>query len=462
MTGRWQPKAWHELEPTPIDGIEPPHSDDAEALVIEACLAVPGFIDRVSPPLTPEAFYRTGHADIFRSAVAVKQSGPVDAFAVVEHLRGLNLLERAGGARSLATRACFSESEQRAAGSAAVTVWEMANLRRLALHCQQATAAIYSGQIGDQGGKGFAETFEARTFEICRAAVRGSETTTAREGFQQALREILGSGATESVSSGFRSYDAAVGQLPMGEYTFLGAATGQGKTAFGLNLAINVALRGFGALYVSTEMKAKDLMLRAACAFSDIPVLTVRKKALTDAQRGRLVAAAEKFKTIPIDVDDNFGQSLASIRSQVRRTTAKFAKAGTPLRLVVVDYIQDLALPPNKTATTERLLCDLSRGLKDLAVQNGVHVIALSQLNDNANMRKDKEKAPELGDIKGAKGMAFPAEVVGFLHRKRGADGKYMARGPVDIWIRKARYAPPDPIHMTFDAALGRFEDSEE
>ena len=459
----WPPPAWHEMAPVPVDGIEPPHNDDAEERVIEACIAVPGFIDRVAPPLTPEAFYRPGPETIFRGCLAVRQNGTVDELSLIEWLRGRSLLEKAGGAKRCAARANLSEYDQRSAAAAAVRVFELAHARHLALHAQQVVAAVYTQQWGDGGVKGFAESVEARTFELCRAAVRGSETTSAREGFAQFLRDALAQTPSATVSSGFRAYDDAVGEMPMGEYTVVGAATGQGKTAWGLNVAVNVALRGHGVLFVSTEMLARDLMMRAACAFADVPAIAIRRRNLTPLQQQRIIGAAERFRELPIHIDDNFGQTMASIRSQVRRTISALAKQQKKLALVVVDYLQDVkGAPASKTFSEEQRLRDLSRDLADLARVNSVHVLALSQLNDNANMRTGKgAQKPDLPDLKGSKAISFPAQVVAFLHREK-VDGKYLGRGPAELWIRKARFASAEPIDLTFDAVLGRFENAEE
>lgn len=457
--GPYRP-AWHEIQPIPVDGIVAPSDPDAERRTIHAMISVPGFVERVHPPLEHSHFFSGANREIARGCIAVNQDGAVDAVNLIEWLKAEGKLEQVGGPRAVLGPASLSETEQREAVSAARIVWDLANRRDLALHCQQTVAAIYGNQIA--ATKPFLETFEQKAFEICRRSVRGSDTTTAREGFEQFLKSVIDPSKHEAISSGFPSYDAAVADMPLGEYTIIGAATGQGKTSWGLNVAGNVALRGDGVLYISTEMKAKDLMMLAGCAMANTPSIAVRRKNLTPMQQSRLIAAAARFKTLPIVIDDNFGQSLATIRSQARRAIAGFERVGKKLRLIVVDYFQDLKLPTlAKFATTEQQLLELSRGLKDLAVQTNTHVMALSQLNDNAKLRTAGERKPEMSDLKGAKGISFAAEVVAFLHREKNKEGKYEARQDVEIWVRKARFAPTDPVILTWDAAMSRFEEKE-
>lgn len=409
--------SWFDAQPRSVEGIAPPSDADAEQRVKVAMLVVPGFIDRVCPPLTAEHFYSEANRRTVESILAVHaRDGEVDVIRVVEHLREMDRLGQVGGARALDTPAKLSDIEQREAVSAARAVWSCFHGRALALHCQQAQAALY------HGGVEFAELvagIEQRTYDLCRAASRANEASHVADSLKPVIAALDSDQNPTTIPSGLTTYDQAIDEMRLGEYSIVAAGTGIGKTSFALGVMVAAAKRKHGGLYVSTEMKQQQLLHRMLSAEAQQPVRLLRRpKDMTAEHRVRFKAAGDRLRKLPIHIDAeplDRGKTIASIRAQARRLVGLMERAGTPLRLIVVDYIQDLQLPTGRNTSEWQLLRDASTALNALAVELNVHVMALSQLTISDKAPKDY--LPNLGDLAGSKAISRPASVVTILVR---------------------------------------------
>lgn len=455
-------RAWFEAAPIPIDGVPPPHDLEHERLVLRAALTLPGFLDRVSDHVTAPHFYAEPHRSIWEAIVesGVSDTG-IDALDLVARLRAHGTLERVGGSEAVCELAekTLSLAEQRRAIEAARDVWLTAQQRALALTMQQSLAAIYSRSIPSWGE--YVAELETRIYALARTGKSASSSVEMVDGVKAFFKDAM-SKEENTLCGLVKAYDESLGLPRVGEYTLVGAHTGHGKTTFAVQFAVYNSLRGNGVLYVSTaDLKAPDLCGKVACAMAGVPYSLVRNKRAQGHHYAKVAGCIERISKLPIRWDDAHGQSLSAIRAAVRRAVADFEKRGTPLRLVVIDYLQAAGHKQQGSRDTEeQSLVKFSGNLHDIATEAKVHVLATSQLLPRRKSKDDLDHRPDIHDLKGAKAISFPAENVAFLNRIKTKEGKYEARGDAEIVVRKQRWGDgSEVVPVVFDASLGRFED---
>lgn len=405
----------------------------------------------IAETLSPEKFGDSRLAAVFAAVVELDAAGKIaDAVAV------RSAMGRRGGrgveAREmdlLVASAIMPTSERLKQWAALVNdAWKR---RQIVARGEAIARAARTGTVD--------EAIAAADSVSSLANERESATIAAMPALTSACKDIFGPKVDRGVSSGIRAYDTIVGPMRGGFYTILGAFTGDGKTAWGLTLAGNVAANGGGVLYASTEMPADQLMLRLACSRSRISASRIL--------RGDQQAAAElagviaKFKDMPLEFLRTVGMTPVELDQSVRRVKADMAARGVKLRLVVADYIQEMTWPSQRgvTMTEEQRIRAVSSALNDIAKAHGVHLLALAQTQPVNEKSDGSDGRPDIRHLAGCRaGMARPAETVTFVHRKK-VDGQYPKRGPADIVVRKSRWGARGDVPVLFDGPLMRFED---
>jgi len=454
---------WTEREPIPVEGVAPPHDPKAEALVVEASVGLPGFLERVSPPLTHEHFYMGPLRAAFEAIVEVtRERGVADALSVMEWLKPRNAV-LPGVTSSLVSRPEWVAHEVTQATSAARIVYELAQERSLALHCQQALAAIYTKTIENR--RTFFETFETRSQEIVRSATRSAETIGAKESFERAVRGVHARTEDVGISSGIREYDRIAGLLRPGQLSIIGAPTGNGKTSWGLGVAGAVASRGGGVLYAAVaDMQAEELALKLGCSFAEISARKLFDGVASAEDHSKLLFVKSRMDRLPLEFFIGHGRSVQEVETELRRTKSKQGDKGVRTRLLVVDYVQRLTyLSPSRSWNEEHTLYQISEYLKGMATRYDVHVLGLVQTKKAAPTKKgETPPKPTTEDIERCKSIAKPAEIVGFINRFRDDHGKFPPRGRAEMVLDKARWRGASDVPLIFDARYGRFEDDPE
>lgn len=417
-------------------------------------------LDWVLGFLKPEHFYSEAHRRIFEACVDLRsRNQPVDSTQVATWLKDRDRLQQVGGVKYVAE--LLSAAPSLAAANAAAyarTVHEKWRVRQAILVCQRVAAQGYL-DYGD--AQRFIDGAEHEIYKLGRATLDGS-VTTATDGMRTALREIFDPKADMGPSSGLAAYDESLGFLRPGEYSVLGGSTGNGKTAMGLTLAGNVALRGDGVLYVAcADMKAPQLMLRLLCSWAGVWSSKARRKQISGHEMGAIQRAAEKFDKLPLRIDDAHGQTIQEIDSCVRREAIAIQRDyGARLRLVVIDYIQACGYQgANARQSEESVIKAVSKHAHEIAVKHAVHVIGLVQTWPiPPNAKEGGDGKPDLQHIKACKAIAHEAENVAFIHRLK-ENGKYPMRGRAELVIRKSRWGGVEDVPLMFDGPLARFED---
>ncbi|EYF01877.1 replicative DNA helicase [Chondromyces apiculatus] len=456
-----------------VAGRVPPHDLQAEAAVLSAILLDGAALDRVLEILKPEHFYSDANGRIYEAAQELAQAGtPIDVVTVSSWLRDRERLQQIGGAGYLAMLADATPAVTHVAAHANV-VREKWRLRQVIATCQRVAAEGY-GDVGDV--KAFVDGAEQSLYELARAAKRSS-TQTVATALQTAFDKIVAAAergdVITGVATGFRKFDALTAGQHDGELTVVAARPGMGKTSFVLNLAVNVASPeegskrpAQGVAVFSLEMPGDQLAQRMVCSEGRVDVARARQGLLQPPDWRRLTEAATYLSALPLWIDDDPSLGLLELRAKVRRIQAEYNRPptaedpGRRLALVVVDYLQ-LMVARAGAANREQEISEISRGLKRLAKELGVPVIALSQLSRAVESRADKR--PLLSDLRESGAIEQDADTVVFIYRDEYYNAETTtAQGIAELIVAKQRNGPTGRLLLRFAASCTRFFDCQE
>jgi replicative DNA helicase len=258
------------------------------------------------------------------------------------------------------------------------------------------------------------------------------------------------------IPSGFGSLDNLTAGFQPKELTILGARPSIGKTAVAGNIAVHVAMSGRTVAFFSLEMPSKALIDRMCCALGQVDLQAHRHGRLSEVQKHYYLRALAEIIDVPLYIDDQPGQTAASIEAKAARL-----QASNGLDLVVVDYLGLMAAERKGMENREQVVAAISRAMKGLAKRLNVPVILLSQLNRELYKRVDKR--PILSDLRESGAIEQDADMVLFLHREEyynREDPSLAGKG--ELIIAKARNGPLGTVHLHYDARTCRFESERE
>jgi replicative DNA helicase len=405
--------------------------------------------------LRPESFYREGHREIYRAMEKLSLRGePVDLVTLSEELRRSAKLEAAGGMAYLVGLAEQTPTAAYAEHYAKI-VLEKATLRRLITAAGEVARSAYEQAapvevILDQAG--------AKILEI--AAREGAEAFAAmRELVHLTFEEIQlrydHEAPDTGLRTGFRELDEVLGGLEAGTLMIIAARPSMGKTAFALTIAQHVALRQQVPVAIfSLEMPAKQLVTRMLCSEARVDMNRLRQGHITDRDYQRLVEIASRMSEAPIFIDDAASLTVLELRGRARRLMAQ-----QPVGLIIIDYLQLMAGGTNAGGGENRQqeIATISRGLKGLARELGIPVIALSQLSRAVEARPNKR--PMLSDLRESGSIEQDADIVTFIYRDDYYNPNTDKAGVAEIIIGKQRNGPTGSVELQFHAAHVRFND---
>jgi replicative DNA helicase len=432
----------------------PPHNLDAEQCILGAILVDNDAMPLVLESMTGEDFYRSAHQKIFENMVRLYQTNePIDLITLTNRLNRNGGVQSVGGAAYLASlvdvpltlgnvehyvRILKDKSVLRALISA--TAGAMNNCYEDVLESDeilgQAEEAIF--RISDSRMK----TAAVPISEVLQNNIEVIEEQFNRGGFVNGL------------SSGFKDLDNLTTGFKPQELIIIAGRPGMGKTAFALNIASHIAsTKAAPVLVFSLEMSKQQLGIRLLCAEARVDSQTLRKGFLIQKQVEELVETKEKLGNIPIFIDDTRTISVLEMRAKARRIKMEHG-----LGLVILDYLQ-LMQGRKGAESREIAVAEISRGLRALAQEMEVPVVALSQLNRELMKREDKR--PRLSDLRESGSIEQDADLVIFIHREDAFKNKKnrVPDGVAEIIIAKQRNGPIDTIKLAFLKEYTRFED---
>jgi replicative DNA helicase len=430
----------------------PPQSLEAERAVLGAMLLESRAVAKAIEILDESCFYRPAHRQIFRALIGLweRKEDAIDGVAVAEELRRMGSFDAVGGA---ATLAGLLNSVATAANVEyhAQIVKEKAILRRLIEVATEIAAQAYQ-----------AEESPADLLDRAERAMFAIADTRIRKGFVR-VRELVTPAIKRieklyeekkpvtGVSTGFTDLDHMTSGFQNGDLIILAGRPSMGKTSLALNMASHVALRtGMGVGVFSLEMSMEQLLLRILCSEARIGAHRVRTGYLRDKEWPLLIAAAGQLMEAPIYIDDTPAMSVLEMRAKARRL-----KAETNLGLIVVDYLQ-LMSGGGRVESRQQEISEISRGLKALAKELKVPVLALSQLSRAVEARS--EHRPMLSDLRESGAIEQDADIVCFVYREEHYKRTDDNEGIGEVIIGKQRNGPVGVVKVYFNAEYTRFE----
>ncbi|CAN5382435.1 replicative DNA helicase [soil metagenome] len=466
--------------PPVIEGRVPPHDLDAEAAVLSAVMLDPSALDKILEFLKPDHFYSEAHRRIFEACVELRTVGqPVDVVQVGTYLKNRDRIAQIGGMAYLSEilNAAPAVSNVAAYGR---TIHEKFRVRQLIATCQRVSA---EGYLDYGEAQAFIDTAEQSIYQLARTPESSSVERlldVMKKSFK-ALTEAMQRGdRITGTATGFERYDRRTAGLYPGDFSIVAARPGMGKTSFVLNVATNVASpkgresatdptqrwedQGVGVAVFSLEMPREQIANRMVCSEGKVDVGKLRQGFLSPQDWSRLTQAASYLGSLPIWIDDSSSLSILELRAKVRRLQAEYDRTddtGRKVRrigLVVVDYLQ-LMKGREGAQSREQEISEISRGLKALAKELYLPVIALSQLNRAVETRSDKSKRPQLSDLRESGAIEQDADNIVFIYR----DDYYNKEAPTEpnvaeLIIAKQRNGPTGTAKVRFDREYTRFD----
>jgi replicative DNA helicase len=257
--------------------------------------------------------------------------------------------------------------------------------------------------------------------------------------------------------TGFKHLDWYTSGLHPGDLVICAGRPGMGKTAFALNVALNACrARQSPVIVFSLEMPKEQLARRLLCAEAGVDGSRLRSGRLTRDDWAPLTRAAGELSELPLWMDDTPGLTLMELRAKARRL-----KSDKGLELVVIDYLQ-LMRSGTKTDNREQEISEISRSLKGLAKELRLPVIALSQLNRGVESRGNKDKRPQLSDLRESGAIEQDADTIMFIYRDEVYNPESTEKGIAEIIIGKQRAGPTGTVRCAFRREFTRFENLEE
>lgn len=441
---------------------------NAEAAVLSAVLIEPSVLPEVGAILQPVSFYADANRRIFEAMIDIESRGePVDVVAVASFLRGVGRLDQIGGTPYLAQIADATPAVANVA-SHALIVREKWRLREVISKCQKfATQGYTTNNV-----QLFIEDAERELSALARLA-DASETERIREIIRRAIQTITESeqrgGSITGLATGFSRLDRQCSGLHAGELYIVAARPGMGKTSFVLGIARNVARSemialaeggdaGAGVLFCSLEMPKEQLGARLLSSEARVELADIRSGKIGFGCWPKLTDAAADLAKLPLWIDDEAAMSLAQVRAKIGRVRAE--NGGRRLSLVVIDYLQ-LMRGSGDAGNREQEISGLSRGLKALAKQEGIPIIALSQLNRAVEARSTKDKRPQLSDLRESGAIEQDADAVLFIYRDEYYFKESEAKGIAEIILAKQRNGPTGTVLTKFSGEYTRFDNLE-
>jgi replicative DNA helicase len=442
------------LEVTPSALKVPPHSIEAEQSVLGGLMLENPAWDRIADLIVEADFYRREHQRIFRAITALAdESRPFDVVTISEWLENRDELEKVGGLAYLGELAKNTPSAANISSYAGI-VRERAVLRGLIAVGSAITESAFNTE--GRSAADLMDHAEQRVFEIAeRGARAGGGFAPVREVLVNVMDRIdtlyHSEASLTGVSTGFNDLDSKTSGLQPSDLIIVAGRPSMGKTAFAMNVVEQAAIKEKLAVAVfSMEMPAEQLTMRMLSSLGRIDQHKVRTGKLADDDWPRLTSALELLNATEIYIDDTPAMTPTELRARCRRL-----KREKNLGLVVVDYLQLMEVPGSKeNRATE--ISEISRGLKALAKEIRVPLVALSQLNRSLEQRQDKR--PVMSDLRESGAIEQDADLILFIYRDEVYNEDSKQKGKAEIIIGKQRNGPIGKVTLTFLGQHTRFE----
>lgn len=430
----------------------PPQSLDAEKSLLGAVLIDDNVLADVSDKLKPMDFYDNRHEIIFASMMRLyEKHKPVDLLTLSDDLQSKNQLEIVGGSSFLTELTNYVPTAAHATAYADM-------IRGKAVRRRLIKASAELAELGYDEDKSIEELLgqaEADLFSVSDASLKQdlvSLESILAESFDRIEELHRNKGSLRGVATGYKDFDAKTAGLQKSDLLILAARPAMGKSTFVSNLAYNVASQQKkSVLFFSLEMSKDQLVDRMLADVSGVDAFNIRTGNLSETDFGKLSDAMGEMAEAPIFIDDTPGMSVLEMRTKARREAHN-----QPLGLIIIDYLQ-LMQGSGRQNSDNRVqeVSEISRGLKLIARELDVPVIALSQLSRSVESRHPQ--IPQLADLRESGSIEQDADLVMFLYREDYYNPETENQHVTDLIIAKHRNGPTGKIQLYFHPERLRF-----
>lgn len=439
----------------------PPQALEAEMAVLGSMLIEREASERALDLLHETDFYLDPHRRIFRAVHGLFGAGQaVDAVTVSEELRKKGELDSVGGGAYLAelinkvTTAAHVEYYAR-------LVKEKAILRELIAAATNVVTACYTQekepkQILDEAQGSILKVSERQTLQgVVEMKDLVHEVVEQIERAHHSKQEVTG------IPTGLRAFDRMTTGFQRSDLILIAARPSQGKTAIALNMVAHAVLeKNLPVLFFSLEMNRHAIMQRFIASEAKVNLKDIRTGYFKRDRWQDLTGAAARFSEAPLFINDNPGMTVMSVRTISRQLMTRLRQEKKELGMVVIDYLQLLRGGGGRNENRQQEVSEISRGLKQLARELNVPVIALSQLSRASEDKSRLDNRPKLSDLRESGSLEQDADVVAMIHR----EGYYKPNDPTlenkaEIIIAKQRQGPTGSVPVTFLRSITRFVD---
>ena len=443
----------------PKEGKTPPQNLDAESSLLGSLLIDNEAYIKIADSVSANDFYDKRHQKIYQAITTLNdQHSPVDVLTLSDQLKKTDDFDYVGGASYVAeltnTVPTASHVEQYAEMVAGQAI-----RRRLIQATQDMTNLGYDQS---QSIQDVIEGSEARLFEVSQKHVKqdiASLEAILGDSFDRIDDLHNNRGGMRGIPTGLKDLDHILAGLQRSDLFVLAARPSMGKTALMLNMALNIATKtDQGAvLLFSLEMGKEQLVDRLLAAEAGVDAWKLRTgEGLVDEDFERLSSAMGELAEAPIYIDDTSGITLGDMRTKARRLHHQ-----KPLAVIIVDYLQLMSGGARFSTIANRVqeISEISRGLKILARELNVPVVALSQLSRSVESRSPQ--IPQLADLRESGSIEQDADVVAFIYREEYYNPDTNKKNVTSLFIKKHRNGPVGNIELYFDRETQRFKNLE-
>ena len=440
----------------------PPNAPEAEMAVLGSMMIEKDAVEHALEILHEGAFYRDSHRIIFRIIEGLHRTGRgIDLVTVGEELRTHKQLEAIGGGSyliELINKVTTAAHVEHYAG----IVHDKAVLRELISAATRIVVDCYS----EKETAALLDDAQAQIMSVAQRQT-SNKFTNAADMMQDALEYIeklhKNKNTVTGLATGFRSLDAMTAGLHPGNLVLIAGRPGHGKTSLAMNIASNIILQkeSRAVAFFSMEMDKADIASRLIACQAGISLQKVRRGDFRREHWTNLTTAASQLSETSLYIDDSAGLSVLEVRGRTRRLANDLRKNRKTLSLVIIDYLQLMRGASRRTENRQQEVAEISRGLKFLARDLGIPVIALSQLSRRVEDKARTDGRPQLSDLRDSGSLEQDADVVAFIFREAAsrAHDPSLDQKKAEIILAKQRQGPTGVVQVHFDPELTRFTD---
>ncbi|MEY8437705.1 replicative DNA helicase [Atopobiaceae bacterium 24-176] len=444
--------------PAPSFGAAPPSMPqdiDAEKSVLSAMILSQDVLQECLVELEDTDFYLPRNQVVYQTLRDMfDNSLPIDPLSLADRLQSAKKLESVGGPAYLAELAAntFSLSSWK---HHAEMLRRDSTLRQIITSAAQITSLAFDAP---EDTKEVVDSAERMILSVTDRDVR-SNYITMQDAMQSLYAEIQAQAESGEeimgVKTGFPRLDDMLLGMREGQMVVVGARPGVGKTSFALNLAVQAAEAGATVAFFSLEMSSTEIAQRLLSAYSQVPLKNIRSAKIAGEDWARLMDASARLSQLDILIDDTPGTTVTEVRAKARRMLRNKEKA-----VVILDYLQLVSPPPSKRSDSRATeVSEMSRGIKIMAKDLRVPVVALSQLNRTSENRTGKR--PQLSDLRESGSIEQDADIVILLDRSATPEEAERSDRPdegiTEFIVAKNRSGPVGTIEMVFLKENTRF-----